>query len=153
MRPAGGGQASPRRIAMDCLARREHSVEELRRKLAARDFTPDAIDATLARLEQEGLLSDERFAQAFVAARHRRGQGPIRVRGELSQRGVPAELIAVSLDGVDWHGAARAAREKKFGPELPGEYAEKARQARFLQYRGFDAEQIQGALAASWEQD
>lgn len=153
MRPAGGGPASPRRIAMDCLARREHSVEELRRKLATRDFTPDEIDATLARLEQEGLLSNERFAQAFVAARHRRGQGPLKVRAELSRRGLAAELIARSLEGVDWHGAACAAREKKFGPELPDQYADKARQARFLQYRGFDTEQIQRALAGGWEQD
>ncbi len=153
MRPAGRGPASPRRFAMDCLARREHSAAELRRKMAARDFTADEIDATLARLEQDGLLSDERFAQAFVAWRSRRGQGPLRLRAELAQRGVTAELIDESLEGVDWHGAARVAREKKFGPELPAQYADKARQARFLQYRGFDPEQIQRALAGGWEQD
>lgn len=153
MCPAGASPASPRRVAMDCLARREHSVAELRRKLAARDFTPEAIDATLADLEREGLLSDARFASAFVAARHRRGQGPTRLKAELSQRGLTGELIAAALDGVDWHDAARAARTKKFGPELPAAYKEKARQARFLQYRGFDGDQISQALAGEWEQD
>lgn len=153
MCPAGGSPASPRRVAMDCLARREHSAEELRRKLAARDFTPAEIDATLAGLEQDGLVSDERFARAFVASRWRRGQGPARVRAELAQRGVVRELITATMTDLDWHSAARAAREKKFGTGLPRDFKDKARQVRFLQYRGFDGEQINGALAGDREQD
>jgi len=153
MCPAGASPASPRRLAMDCLARREHSVEELRRKLAARDFTPEAIDATLAELEQDGLLSDARFAEAFTASRYRQGKGPSRLRAEMQQRGLAGELIAAALETRDWHHAAREARAKKFGPELPTEFKDKARQARFLQYRGFDGEQISHALAGDWEQD
>jgi regulatory protein len=153
MCPAAGGQASPRRVAMDCLARREHSVAELRRKLAGKDFTPEEIDAALARLQQDGLVSDARFTEAFVNSRHRRGQGPAKVRAELQQRGVAGELITAVLASVDWQGAAHAAREKKFGPEIPDNFAAKARQARFLQARGFTAEQISTALAGGWEQD
>jgi regulatory protein len=138
---------------MDCLARREHSADELRRKLVARDFTPGEIDATLADLEREGLLSDARFAEAFVAARWRRGQGPARLRAELVQRGLSSELIITALDAHDWFEGARAAREKKFGSEQPADYKDKARQIRFLQYRGFDGEQIRHALADDWEHD
>jgi regulatory protein len=138
---------------MDCLARREHSVAELRRKLLAKAFGPDEIDAALAGLQRDGLVSDARFADAFANARHRRGQGPARVQAELQQRGVAGELITTALASVDWEAAARVARQKKFGPDMPDNYADKARQARFLHSRGFTAEQINGALAAGCEQD
>ena len=153
MRPAGSGQASPRRVAMDCLARREHSVAELRRKLAARGFAGEEIDATLAGLARDGLVDDARFADAFVGARHRRGQGPARVRAELQQRGVAGETIGAALDAVDWRAAAVAARGKKFCRHIPEDFTDPARQARFLQYRGFSAEQIGQALAGAWAED
>ena len=38
-------------------------------------------------------------------------------------------------------------REKKFGADLPGEYAERAKQMRFLQYRGFVPENIRELLS------
>ena len=153
MSSAARGEATPRRVAMNCLARREHSVEELRRKLAARDFESAEIEATLADLRQDGLLSDSRFAEAFVRARSSRGQGPIKLQAELKGRGLGRELIAAALDPLDWGGIAAAAREKKFGPEIPVEFAARARQARFLQYRGFGSEHIRRALAGDWDQD
>jgi len=48
----------------------------------------------------------------------------------------------------DWFELARQVRVRKFGENLPAEFAEKARQMRFLQYRGFDAEQIQVAVSS-----
>jgi len=133
---------------MDLLARREHSAAEMRAKLIAREFDADEVDLTIERLVDEGLLSDARFAEAFVSARLRKGQGPTRIRGELKQRGVAAPLIDVQLDRVDtdWAAMARSVREKKFGPDRPTDYRERARQSRFLQYRGFTGEQIQSAF-------
>ena len=46
----------------------------------------------------------------------------------------------------DWFEQARQVREKKFGAELPVAFKEKTRQMRFLQYRGFDTDQIQHAM-------
>jgi len=136
---------------MDLLARREHSCTELRRKLAARDYPEDEIDEAVARLEAEGLASDARFAEAFVAARVRRGQGPRRIQRELDARGVDPQLGAEPLGEVDWPEQVRAARVRKFGPERPADFKERARQARFLEYRGFTGEQIGRELNATDE--
>jgi regulatory protein len=140
--------ASPRRLAMNWLARREHTLAELRAKLEAREIPGDQIERTLAELTREGLASDARFAEAFTASRVRRGQGPVRIRAELVRRGVDSVLIASRLDdaAVDWVASARRVREKKFGLSRPRDFKERARQARFLQYRGFSSDQIRCAL-------
>jgi regulatory protein len=72
----------------------------------------------------------------------------VRIRAELAQRGIDAPGAAAALvaEEVDWFEAARAARRKRFGADLPRDFKERARQARFLQYRGFDSRQIQAAL-------
>ena len=139
---------SPRNKALDLLARREHSVAELRAKLLAREFAADSTDEAIDQLVREGLVSDERFAEAFVAARARKGQGPVKIRAELAQRGVAEGLISASMQTVqvDWSGSARQVRERKYGDELPADFKERARQSRFLQSRGFTSEQIRGAF-------
>jgi regulatory protein len=133
---------------MNWLARREHSRAELREKLAAREFEPEIISITVEKLASEGLVSDERFAEAFVAARMRKGQGPVRIRAELKKRGVGAELVQLHVydAGHDWVALAREVRAKKFGATVPAEFKEKAKQMRFLEYRGFFNEQIQAAV-------
>ncbi|MFQ5635768.1 MAG: regulatory protein RecX [Gammaproteobacteria bacterium] len=140
--------ASPRNKAMDLLARREHSAAELRAKLVARRFDRDDVDRAVEQLIDEGLVSDVRFAEAFVAARIRKGQGPVRIRGELARRGLAPELIEAQLDRVDidWYDMARSVRSRKFGPEQPTQIRERARQSRFLQQRGFTGEQIARAF-------
>jgi regulatory protein len=139
---------SPRKKAMDFLARREHSVAEIRAKLIARDFAADAVELAVDMLVNEGLLSDERFAEAFVSSRVRKGQGPLRIRVELERRGVSSDFITACLEqgDIDWDGLARSVRVKKFGPASIESYREWARQANFLQYRGFSGEQISNVL-------
>jgi regulatory protein len=133
---------------MNLLARREHSTLELRDKLLARGFENDEIMSALQTLSREGLLSDERFTESFIHSRVERGSGPVKIRAELRQRGVTDEVIANWLDERDraWLERAEAVRCKKFGSALPVDYKEKARQARFLQYRGFSAEQTRHVL-------
>ena len=77
-----------------------------------------------------------------------RGHGPARIRAELRERGVAAEEIEAGLDAAaeDWAAIAREARRRRFGLSPPGDYRERARQSRFLQYRGFSADQIRAAL-------
>jgi len=141
--------AQVRRTGMDLLARREHSALELTRKLEVRGYPQELIEEAVRGLRLDGLLSDERFAEAFVAARARRGQGPVRIRMELGARGVEEALIDQALRGAaDWAAEAAAARRKRFGSGPPADYRDRAKQARFLQYRGFDSEHIQLALKA-----
>ncbi len=102
----------------------------------------------IAALVDEGLLSDRRFAEAFVHARRERGQGPLRIDNELRQRGIDKTIASALVDGVttDWSGVAREARRKRFGDVIPGDFSERARQARFLRYRGFTEAQVRAAL-------
>ncbi len=133
---------------MDFLARREHSEVELRRKLATRGFDAELIETTLADLVAENLLSNSRFAEAFVHSRFQRGTGPQKIHAELRERGIDDGLIDDSIAGYDqqWRERVREVREKKFGAHLPGDYKERARQMRFLQQRGFTSEQISSAF-------
>jgi len=131
--------AAIRRSAMDLLARREHSYAELVRKLRQRGAATEMAEMELDRLQEQGLLSDERFCEAYVYSRSQRGYGPVRLREELRQRGVAERLIdEVLRDGAwDWAALAQMAFAKRF-PEGPAsDLKERARQQRFMQYRGF----------------
>ncbi len=137
-----------RRRAMDLLARREHSRRELRNKLLAKSDAAATVESVLDTLETEGLLSDQRFAEAFVRSRVGRGHGPVRIRQELRQRGVADGLAAEAMaaEGCDWFALAADVVRRKFGSEPAGDRRELARRLRFLQYRGFTAEQCREAV-------
>ena len=137
-----------RAAALRLLARREHSELELRHKLLARQFGDALIDRVVADLAGQGLLSDRRFADAYVRARFERGFGPVRIRSELRQRGVCAELVAETLAHLcgDWLESATRQRRKRFGGALPGDARARATQMRFLQQRGFTGEQIRTVI-------
>lgn len=139
-----------RKKAMDLLARREHGRAELERKLAAAGFEPEVVADALQQLVEEGLQSDRRFVESFVQSRINQGKGPLRIHADLGQRGIAASLVDQVLEeaGEDWYALARDARLKKFGRSQPAEYKEKARQMRFLQYRGFEPDQIRAAVAS-----
>jgi len=139
-----------RRKAMDLLARREHAREELERKLAAAGFAAELAADAVEKLAQEGLQSDRRFVESFVQSRIRQGKGPVRIHADLGQRGIAAGLVDEILQqaGEDWYALAREVRAKKFGPSPPVEFRDKARQMRFLQYRGFEPDQIQAAVSS-----
>ena len=143
------------RATLELLARREHSRRELTRKLAARGFPDDVVTSVLEKLERTGALADARFTDSFVRSRVSKGQGPQRIRAELAQRGISDEEADGVLRAaeVDWLATIRAVRAKRFGAEPPRDYAERARQARFLQYRGFDSAQIRAALEFDAEVD
>jgi regulatory protein len=139
---------SPRNQAMNWLARREYSRAELSAKLITRDHSPEDVEVAVAGLVADGLVSDERFAESFVAVRVRKGQGPVRIRMGLKQRGVDPDTIRLYLDdaGLDWHTLVREVRSRKYGEVQPRELKEKARQMRFLEYRGFTGDQIRIAV-------
>jgi len=133
-----------RRKAMDLLARREHSVSELRRKLTDKGYAQAAVDGQLERLEQENLLNDRRFTESYVNYRSKKGFGPLRIKQELKEKGIGDTLMREYLDVREfWLNLAGEVREKRFGSTLPRDYKDRARQWRFLQYRGFTSDQLQ----------
>ncbi len=133
---------------MQYLARREHSRSELHDKLLKKGCDEAIATETVNRLEQERLVSDDRFMESLIRARRNRGYGPLRIQKELQEKGVTAEAIERWLDvsGREWLEDIRRVQRKKFGARLPKSYPERARQARFLQYRGFTYDQIQKVL-------
>ena len=140
-----------RGYAMDALARREHGRGELAQKMNDAGFESDVVTDTLDKLAAEGLQCDARFVESFIASYARRGKGPVRIQHELCARGVDDALSAQALSdsGIDWYQAARDVRCRKFGRETPEAFPERARQMRFLQYRGFTGEQIAASFSRS----
>ena len=137
-----------RKAALDSLARREHGQLELARKLIGRGFAAEVVDETLAGLQADGLLSDARFAESFVHSRFQRGSGPQKIRAELRARGIDDDLVSTCLEAYaeEWHQLIVRVRRKRFGDALPADFRERSRQMRFLQQRGFTAEQINAAF-------
>ncbi len=142
--------AAVRRAAMDLLARREHGRIELSRKLRSRGAPPELIEPALDRLAEEGLLSEARYLESFVRMRANAGYGPLRIREELSQRGLAREDIEQALrdSGFDWGAQLYEVWMRKFAGELPGDQRERARQGRFLSYRGYPLDMISRLLRA-----
>jgi regulatory protein len=133
--------------ALDALARRDHSGEDLRRKLLDKGYDASVVSPLLDALSAEKLLDDRRYMENFVAYHAARGQGPLRVRMELRRHGLQGPLVEDYLDThPEWLVQLRKARQKKFGGALPTLYADRQRQARFLGYRGFTGAQIRTAL-------
>lgn len=128
--------------ALRILARRDHSCAELRRKLIEKGHAREEVDSLLQKLVDQRLLNDARFAEGFVRSRIAKGYGPIRIAAELAQRGVAEELIEQQIEGFDWLEYAHDVRQKRFGKKTVKDFAEQAKEMRFLQYRGFTVEQI-----------
>jgi len=143
------------RKAMDSAVRmlgmREHSAFELKGKLKAKGHAGDVIDAVLAKLRELDLQSDDRFTEVFVRSRLAKGQGPMRIRHDLGQKGVSELLLeeALSQPAEFWLEVAEQARNRRFGEALPeGDGDVWNTQARFLSRRGFPSDLIYRILGS-----
>ncbi|MGI9205101.1 MAG: regulatory protein RecX [Woeseiaceae bacterium] len=148
-----GDPKESRKKAMDYLARREYGHDELIAKLTKAGYAADVTADVVSVLRDDGLQSDQRFSESFVQSRVNQGKGPVRIRQELAERGIRSGDVSDALEnaGADWYAIALEIRRKKFGFDLPADFKEKARQMRFLQYRGFEQDHIQAAIAAHGE--
>jgi regulatory protein len=132
-----------RERALKLLARREHSRQELGRKLSAHTEDPAEVERTLDECEARGWLSEKRVVEQLVHNRRSRF-GIRRIERDLEAKGLSGEATAAALAQLK-DGQLDAAREiwrRKFRGRVPGNPAERARQARFLQGRGFELDVI-----------
>lgn len=144
--------------AMRVLGMRDHSREELKRKLqqsvqrtaymqqkAPETITEEQMKKVLDWCQENGWLNDERFTERFIQSRSRKGYGPQRIRMELTQKGIDRDAIDIAMEetNIDWAECAAQLAERKFGLPLPKEWKEKAKVQRFLQSKGFLSEDIQ----------
>ncbi|RAR63551.1 regulatory protein [Onishia taeanensis] len=147
-----GDRPSSRDDAIRLLARREYSRHEIESRLSAKGHAHEDVAACLDALAEQGLQSDERFAEHFVRSRIQRGQGPRKVRAELDQRGVARETATQALEDaeVDWYQLAAETLARRFSG--PGDAPKgRAKRERFLAGRGFEFDQIKHALAHAWD--
>jgi regulatory protein len=152
-RAVNAASKSMRQVALGLLLRRDYASGELGQALMQRGGAPAEIESLIDELREDGMLDDARFVANFVRQRSERGQGPVRIAMELRSRQLSEELIDLGLAVIDWADRARYARQRKFGASQPLARVERARQARFLQYRGFSADHIRTALGASFDPD
>ena len=144
-----GDPAAALAVAVALLAARDFGPAELRAKLISRGFEAAAAQAAIEELKARGALNEARYAQNYVTWHAGRGQGPVRIGADLRRHGIPEDLIESALaEGPDWPALARKLCRAKFGPATPSSWREKARQMRFLQYRGFSSDHIRAATGA-----
>lgn len=147
--------------ALRRLAQREYGEEELRRKLHSYSDNSSDIETVINQMKQAGQLSDDRFIEAYIQARVRRGFGPVRICAELNEKGISNERLeaALSVWKSSWISLAKRVLEKKYShrkimtAKKNLHHDDKAHaqekkslmltQKRFLLYRGFDHNIIQ----------
>lgn len=150
-------------LAFYYLSRREYGKAELKQKLIDKEQDPEKIDALLDEFEEKGYQSDYRTTLMLIRENIRKGRGRGRIKQEFYRKKIAMpsnidELIDMAnnesdefiefvddttdnlIDGVDWLKLAVIARTKKYGDDIPVEQKDKARQLRFLQYRGFNTD-------------
>ncbi len=144
-------------LAFYYLSHRELSRHELRQKLLAKDCDPTAVDALIEEFADKGYQSDERCAYMLIRENIRKGRGKQHIRQAFKDARITlaesldtliaqadlasltdGTVLADTGDEVDWLRLAVEARTRKYGNSIPTDPKEKARQLRFLQYRGFE---------------
>ena len=148
---ASGFQPSLKGRALRLLSLREHSRQELERKLKPFEQTPGELAEALDFLQAKDFINEQRVVESVVNSRSRK-LGASRVRQELQAKGLPAEAIAEAVQTMRSTELERARDvwRKKFG-EPPADPAARAKQVRFLISRGFAAEVVKRVVAGADE--
>jgi len=143
--------------ALRILNFRFNSEAELRRKLRAKKFEKDVIDATIAQLHREKWLDDDRFAGAFVRTRANRRVGKLRIVRELHAAGVSDSAAAQAIvDNIDPEREREALSElcarrarvlmRRHGAEFLTSGEGRNKLAGYLLKQGYDAALVSEAL-------
>ena len=131
--------------------------EELRRSLLARGFVSGAVEATLDRLADSGLVDDRRYAERAVEVSAARPVGVYAVRRKLRAKGIAEEDAEAALDALDDEQQAQAAQAA--ARSLLRRYAQlparegRAKLSQALARRGFSWEAVRAAVDKVWEAD
>jgi regulatory protein len=137
-------------VALRALGGRAHSSGELREELRRRAQSQEDVDAVLAKLKEAGYLNDQRFAEAYAAARLQdQGLGKMRVLRDLRQRRVAPKLAEQVTEQTyrqtnETELIEQFLRRKYRGKELGKFFSEQKNLAaafRRLRYAGFSAGQ------------
>ena len=131
------------------LARREHSFNEIVRKLKQKGMQTEAFIGILEEFRDADIQSDARFAESRARALYLKGKGPRTIKLDLQQYGVDEYCVHQALEEIeaDWFESAKAVKIKKFGEFYETDYSARLKQKQFLQYRGFYQDHIEYAVS------
>ncbi|MCG2607394.1 recombination regulator RecX [Acinetobacter sp. SM34] len=136
-----------RSYAFAVLTRKEYSKADLVEKLALYAMDRDEVIKLVDELATENYQSDQRVAEMLLSSQKRKGKGPNRIKLALKNKKIDTELIQEELKETDWNEQAYQLKVKKFGKTVERDPKLKAKQIRFLQYRGFDLDAIFKAIS------
>lgn len=134
--------------AVHLLSMREHSVKEIKDKLAKKCDNLEIVQAVVDELIEKKYLSNSRFAESYVRSRRSKGFGPTKIRIELTSKGIDSGMADDYLNANSsiWFEIAEAQRDKKYRDEAIRDYNTWSKRARFLQSRGFTMDHIHSVL-------
>lgn len=141
---------SAREVAVQLLSRRDHGEFELKQKLSLKEFEEQDINQALDYCISNGWMDDLRYAKSQIRQHVSKGHGKRRIQQELNLKQVADHIIEQAFDEEpqDWFELAKETAEKKFKGQKAIDQKAYAKQIRFLQYRGFDFDQIHYALSS-----
>ena len=128
---------------MNALSRREHSEKEIYLKFVNLVNSKDTLLEEILKLKEEGLISNQRFAEAYIRSRFHSGFGPIRIKYELEKKGVIESIIKTAFQetDLDWDDKLKSEFKKKYeSNDMKSLNDNKI--SKFFLYRGFDLEKI-----------
>jgi regulatory protein len=139
-----------RRVVLNWLTRRDYSRHEILIKLKTKGYSPKDSESVVTELVQTGLIDEHRFIENYIYWRRGKGYGPLRISMELQARGLTSDVIAERLQITDnaWFTEARKVWHKHFKGRLPDNFKDRAKQMRFLQYRGYTREHIESVFGS-----
>jgi regulatory protein len=147
-------ESTPAQRALALLVRREHSKQELIRKLLARGIPKEDAVAAVGKMAQAGWQDDARFACSLARTRVRAGYGPLRIHAELASHGlggeaIEAAFVALAETGEDnWASRARDLVRRRFSMPADTTMPLQRKAADFLIRRGFDSDSVRAAIRA-----
>lgn len=142
-----------RSYAFALLTRKEYSKKDLLDKLSQYALNRDEVIELVNELAQENYQSDQRVAEMTVRSQIRKGKGPNRIKLALQAKSIDKTLAQNDIEDIDWYEQAYALKVKKYGTEVAKDPKIKAKQIRFLQYRGFEMDSIIKAIQKRAEDD
>lgn len=144
-----------RSYAFAVLTRREYSKKELIEKLCLYAQSRDEVLALVEEFAAANYQSDQRVAEMTLRSQMQRGKGPQRIKQSLKSKDLDQAYIQDELEQIDWLKQAYQLKVKKYGPAVATDPKLKAKQARFLLYRGFQMDVVMKAIrqkASDWDE-
>ena len=135
-----------RSYAFAVLTRREYSKADLIEKLALYAPDYDEVVTLVEELARENYQSDQRVAEMMLASQKRKGKGPNRIKMALKSKKLDSALVQDELKETNWLEQAYQLKVRKYGVDVAQDVKLKAKQIRFLQYRGFEMDVIMKAI-------